>query len=341
MLGCHGLGPATLAAGRGSYNDVIARTSAEQTLGLIVRLRYSDPIGLLTIASVTANLRFAASTKSEVGYGPPSSYQGAIVPFAAGVEYEDNPTISYIPIEGQAFLREWLQPLSLTTLVSVMQEARGSSSLIPLLVAGMNNLRSGPDAAAIEREAFLRVVALLYDLHSRGIVNWSSSAETPGRCELTFYNYAPSDKSEIDDLLRLLRLSGGTRNGAPIRIPLKLGVGVGSPTNLMLETRSVAGILRTIADLVEVPEKDVTAGVVTANKRVSLAGDVAFVIRSSDTFPKRSSLAVEHRGAWFYVDDTDLTSKAIFVAVEAIFQSALAEATGAGRGTPVLTLPVR
>jgi len=44
---------------------------------------------------------------------------------------------------------------------------------------------------------------------------------------------------------------------------------------------------------------------------------------------------------WFYLDDTDLASKALFQAVETIFQSRLADATGAGRGTPVLTLPVR
>ena len=55
------------------------------------------------------------------------------------------------------------------------------------------------------------------------------------------------------------------------------------------------------------------------DKPVSLAGHVAFVIRSSDRFPKRSSVAVEHRGGWLYVDNTDLTSKAIFVAVQSIF----------------------
>jgi len=101
LLGCQALGTATLSAGRGSYNEVIARTNAEQTLGLIVRLRYLDPIGLLTVANVTANLRFTEAAKSDVGFGPPSNYQGALVPFSAGVEYEDNPTISYTPIEGQ------------------------------------------------------------------------------------------------------------------------------------------------------------------------------------------------------------------------------------------------
>ena len=136
-------------------------------------------------------------------------------------------------------------------------------------------------------------------------------------------------------------MTGNARDGAPIHIALKLGVGAGNPNDLMLETRSIVGILRAVADLVEVPEKDVTAGVVTPNESPLLASAVAFRIRSSGTFPTRSTVAVEHRGSWFYLDDADLASKAIFQAVEAIFQSRLAEATGAGRGTPVLTLPVR
>jgi hypothetical protein len=341
LLGCHALGTTTLAAGRGPYNDVIARTSAEQTLGLIVRIRYLDPIGLLTVASVTANLRFTASTGVQVGFGPPSNYQGALIPFSAGVGYEDNPTISYTPIEGQAFLREWLEPLSLPTLVSAMQEMRRADALLPLLVERMNHLRSDPDAPASERAAFLHAVALLGELRRRGIVSWSASTDTPVRCELTLSAYAPSDRAEIDDLLRLLRVSADGKNGAPIRIPLKLGAGVGGPTDLILEMRSVAGIMRTVADLVEVPDRDVTTGVVTPNEPPSLASDVKFLIRSSDSFPKQSVIAVEHRGSWFYLDDTDLSSKAIFQAVQTIFQSRLAEATGAGRGSPILTLPVR
>jgi hypothetical protein len=51
LAGCQILGPAALSVGRGAYNEVIARTSSEQTLGLIVQLRYSDPIGLPAVSS--------------------------------------------------------------------------------------------------------------------------------------------------------------------------------------------------------------------------------------------------------------------------------------------------
>lgn len=341
LLGCQALGPATLAAGRGAYNDVIARTSAEQTLGLVVRMRYSDPVGLLTVSSVTANLQFALSAKSEIGIGPESHYNGNLVPLTAGVGYEDNPTISYTPIEGQAFLREWLAPLSLVSLVSVMQEARHSSAFVPLLVERMNHLRSGPDASDDERDGFLHVAATLGELHRRGIATWSGEKGPPERYELTLSGYAPDAQAEVEDLLQRLDVRGDTRSGAPIHIPIELGAPDGTRASLRLDTRSVAGIMRTVADLIEVPEKDVAAGVVTPNESPSAAGDLALRIRSSDGYPSHANLAVSHRGSWFYLDDTDLASKAIFQGVQTLFQSRLADATRAGAGTPVLTLPVR
>src|SRR5213593_2596652 len=92
-----------------------------QTLGLLVRLRYSDPIGLLMVSSVTAGLKFSAAAKGEAGFGPLANYAGNLVPFSAGIGYEDSPTISYTPVDGQAFLREWLAPVTLETLALVMQ----------------------------------------------------------------------------------------------------------------------------------------------------------------------------------------------------------------------------
>ena len=77
------MGPTALGVGRGAYNDVISRSGSEQTLGLIVRLRYSDPIGLLAVASVTAGLKFNAEAKTEVGFGPRANYAGALVPLDA------------------------------------------------------------------------------------------------------------------------------------------------------------------------------------------------------------------------------------------------------------------
>src|SRR5262245_60618366 len=144
LAGCQTLGPAALGVGRGAYNDVIARTSSEQTLSLLVRLRYSDPVGLLMVSSVTAGLKFTAAAKGEAGFGPRANYAGSLVPCSAGIGYEDNPTISYTPVDGQAFLREWLAPVMLETLALVLQAAARQDAFILLLVERMNGLCNSP-----------------------------------------------------------------------------------------------------------------------------------------------------------------------------------------------------
>jgi hypothetical protein len=171
LAGCQTLGPAALGVGRGAYNDVIARTSSEQTLGLIVRLRYSDPVGLLMVSSVTAGLKFSTEAKGEAGFGPRANYAGNLVPFSAGVGYEDSPTISYTPVDGQAFLREWLAPVTLETLALVMQAAARQDRLILLLVERVSGLRNSASATAEERIAFQRVATLLSEFRDLGVAS--------------------------------------------------------------------------------------------------------------------------------------------------------------------------
>ena len=86
LAACQTLGPTALGLGRSAYNDVIARTSSEQTLGLIVRLRYSDPVGLLMVSSVTAGLKFTADAKGEAGFGPRANYAGSLVLHHSGFD---------------------------------------------------------------------------------------------------------------------------------------------------------------------------------------------------------------------------------------------------------------
>lgn len=337
LSGCQGLGPATLGAGRSAYNDVIARTNSEQTLGLIVRLRYSDPIGLLAVSSVTANLRFSASAEGQAGIGPESNFAGNLVPFSAGVAYEDNPTISYLPVDGQAFLREWLKPVSLETLVLVLQAGENLDALLRLLVDRMNDLRSADDAPPDARAGFAHTVKLLDQLRVLGLVAWVPPSGPAGRWEMVVSGYAPTHAPEVEELLRLLGIARDTRKGAPIQIPVELGVRAGGFTGLALQTRSIAEIMRAAADEVEVPDEHVKTGVVTPTR----AGGISLRIHSSRKAPRGANVALKHRGFWYYVDDTDLASKRTFQNIQALFLSGLSEATRNQQKAPVLTIPVK
>ena len=108
LCGCATVGPQSITAGRGVYADVINRTEDEQILNVIVRLRYDETFGMMSVASVTANLRFSAQATTNIGVGDSDNYTGNLVPLSAGVAYEENPTISYVPLSGEDFMRRML-----------------------------------------------------------------------------------------------------------------------------------------------------------------------------------------------------------------------------------------
>jgi hypothetical protein len=304
LAGCQILGPAALGTGRGAYNDVIARTSSEQTLGLIVRLRYSDPFGLLAVSGVTAGLRFSTQAKGEAGFGSPGSYAGALVPFSAGVSYEDNPLISYTPVDAQGFLREWLAPVTLETLALSLQGAARQDVLMLLLtlVERMNGLRLGAGATVEERTAFHRAATLLAQFRDRGMAWWVQESGATGRYELILSHYSPGRISEVEELLRLLDLHGNPAQESTIRIPVALGVRDGNFDGLALQTRSVSEIMVNVAASIEVPGEHVKEGLVEARSDPPEgSGTLGPILRihSSRSAPRQANVAVQHRGWWY------------------------------------------
>ena len=346
LAGCQILGPAALGTGRGAYNDVIARTSSEQTLGLIVRLRYSDPIGLLAVSNVTASLKFSTQAKGEAGFGSPASYAGALVPFSAGVTYEDSPLISYAPVDAQAFLREWLAPVTLETLALAMQGSPGQDvfMLLLVMVERMNGLRLGVGATVEERTAFHRVATLLAQFRELGMALWVQESGAPGRYELILSNYSPARIAEVEEFLRLLELQGNPAQESTIRIQVALGVRDGNFDGLAVQTRSVADILHTVAVSIEVPGEHVKEGLVQVRSvPPEASGTMGPILRihSSRSAPRQANVAVQHRGWWYYVEDTDLASKRAFLLIQTLFLTRLSEATRGTQATPLLTIPVK
>jgi hypothetical protein len=128
--------------GRGLYTQVISDTDSQQTLQLIVRTRYGEPSGLISVSSVTANLRTTATANSQIGVGPTANYQGNLVPLSLGLAYEENPTIDYTPVQGERYAKSLLSPIGLDMLVLLLSMERAPHRLIPILVKQVNGLQN-------------------------------------------------------------------------------------------------------------------------------------------------------------------------------------------------------
>ena len=105
--------------------------------------------------------------------------------------------------------------------------------------------------------------------------------------------------------------------------------------------RSMMEILQVASKEVEVPKQDIDLGVVSVSTSIDLSSSEGatgwFVVKSSDSEPSNSSLKIEYRGNWFYIEDTDLQSRETFAVLTALFAVVGGTVPGAH---PVLTLPV-
>ena len=345
-VSCEAAGPRAIAEGRAVYNEVITRTGDEQVLGMIVKHRYDESFGMLDVTAVTSQLHVTAETAINVGVGDQDSYEGNLVPFSAGLSYEEAPTISYVPVSGEALMTRLVAPVSLSQTLTLGQLSRVPGQAIALMVNRVNGLinSSGvPDGsggpAGDGAADFRRVAELLVAAQTQGCGDFVT---TGNEHFLLLHDYRGAHDDLVRELLQKLRLTAFEADGRELHIPIRPGLGTPPQGDaILVETRSVLDLLRVVGDAIEVPAPHLDAGVV-APAVAPPAGDEAtpFIrIRSAAERPQNATVAVAHRGWWFYIDATDTASKRDFVLLRAVISMGL-ESEPNGRSAPVLTLPV-
>ena len=141
LLGCSTVGPSSLSRGRVAYNEVLTETNAEQCLASIVKARYGQISTILAVSSINASIRFRASGGVNIGVGNAASYAQNLVPLSVGAAYEENPTITYLPVQGEEHIKGLLAPVSLDVLISLVNSAAFDPSVaFILLVTRINRI---------------------------------------------------------------------------------------------------------------------------------------------------------------------------------------------------------
>jgi hypothetical protein len=335
--GCAWLGPEIIRSGRPAYNDAILATGDQQLLQNIVRLRFGDSVGFLTVSSVTANVSFTSSATAQLGLGGPSSnYTGNLVPFAAAVSTEQNPTISYTPVSGDSLVRQFAAEVPLDLAILIMNFAHSQETAWFALFRRVNNLRNPdfpePPVLATDPQ-FREVAALAGALQRHGTLYWVRLTGAQTGYAMVLHSYSPHNSREVARLVELLGVARPAREGDDVVIPVRLSVGSPDPGAIALETRSLLELMRLAAAAIELPAD--TAGAA----RYPAAGPAGRGIRIhvADGPPAQARVAVAYRGRWYYVADDDQVSKQWFTMLQLL---AGAQTPGAGGVGPVLTVPV-
>lgn len=185
--GCSAFGPAALETSRLQYNEVVKKTTEEQLLLNIVRLRYTDTPSSLAVSVIAAQFEVAKTfqlTPFFVASGAEVAKTWAAVLPQLGIAGADRPTFSLTPLDDQEFTRKLFTPLPLDGIIYLAKTTWPIATVFRLYLENLNwipnaQTASGPTpkVAPIYRE-FLQGVRGLQALQERGQVVFTVEERT-------------------------------------------------------------------------------------------------------------------------------------------------------------------
>ena len=171
FLGCGKLGPKAIRIDRNNYNSAIQRSSDEQLLLNLVRLKYRDNPSFLEVSSVATQFTVSADAKAIAEF--PANTGINIFGLGAGAAYAERPTITYTPLQGDKFIHRVLSPISLENVSLLYHSGWSIERLVRLCLQRIEHLKNAPGASgptpkyAPDYEGFARAAQLLRFLQVR------------------------------------------------------------------------------------------------------------------------------------------------------------------------------
>ncbi len=340
LSGCTVVGPDAIRSGRMAYNEAITETNNQQMLMVMVHNRYEEANHLLTVASLTANVRVSGSAQIEAGFGDGDNYDGNLVPFRGGFVYEENPTISYTPVTGEAYLGQVISPLPLPVVARITRALPRPEFAYSMLISSVNGIRNPAFLYEGQRDdpRFERLVALMTGLTQRQCLHWIGRGSDPEASDLLI-EARGSCALAADELLALLELPVESREGTRVQVPVTLSEEGAIPGGVTISTRSIWELVEIMSAAVQVPTADQRGGMVSTMPASGRPGR-GLRIGYAESRPETAYVAVEHRDGWFYIDQADLETKRYFKLLESLWTAAMSKALGINANAPVLTVPV-
>ena len=343
LVGCQSYGPATVPGDAFDYSAAIARSRSDQMLMNIVRARYVQVPNFLTVSSVIAGYTYQGGAGIQA-QGALGNFDEEFVQGSANLGYIERPTITYSPLQGEAFSRRMMRNIPIDVLFALGQAGWPPDVLFRIAVDRVGNAQNMAfTAAEVAVNAEEQVANLtIYDR----VINLVTEMQWAGDLEVVekvtdgseILRFSPEMSEEnAGKVLEFKELVGLDPDRQEFRVTdstTQLGA-----DDVLVQSRSLLAMINFLSLGVEVPDADAVAGrVIVTPAFVQEAFKERGPIRilSSVERPSDPYAAIRYRGHWFYIEAGDHMSKRTFNAMQLLFELLAPGDTGAA---PLLSLP--
>jgi len=333
------IGPQSLPRDRAAYSSGLADSWKEQMLLNIVKLRYIDAPIFVDISSITTGYSLTQTASVGAQVTTPGAATQENVGVGAALGY--TPTITYSPLTGSAFIQGLLTPLAPTLVFGAIQNGVPADLIllsVVISVNGVKNQQTTLNGITPADPEFERVRALLRKIQISGGVRTYVKPDPKGPTTIVALrkaDIAPEIVEDIRELRGLLKLKQDAEEFTIVQAPVS-----SSDTEIAMMTRSVISVMQNMAANVEVPAEDLAkTRAFPGYEKDQLAPDKRMIrIHSSKQKSPDAFVSVNYRNTWFWIDDSDLRSKEVFLQLMNLFSMA---DTAPRAAAPVVTIPAR
>jgi hypothetical protein len=343
LTGCKHLGPKTVAVDRFDYSTAIGDSWKQQTLLNIVKLRYMDLPVFVDVASIVNGYSVQTGVNVNGTLSSQNAVQGNFASIGGTAIYTDRPTITYVPMTGEKFLRGLITPIDPKNIFFLLQSGYAADFILGMAVESLNGVRNRSTSGGAVREAdpaFLRALALLREVQAAGAfgmrVEEDKAKVSTGVVFLRRDDVPPEITEKGAEIRRLLKMPA-----EPQKFVLTYSPARGADNELAVNSRSMLQIMQAFASHVDVPEahlKDHSAWPSLENASTPEGSQHNVQIHSGKEKPAGAFAAVRYRDYWFWVDNSDFQTKRALTVIMFIFT--LSD-SGSAEKLPLITIPAQ
>jgi hypothetical protein len=294
------------------------------------------------VASIVAGYSFQTGVSANGVLSSQKAVQGNYVGVGGQAIYTDRPTITYVPLTGEKFLRGLITPIDPKNIFFMLQAGYAADFILALTVESLNGVRNRSTTGGTVREAdpeFVRALQLMREVQAAGAFGMRVEEDkAKGATGVVFFrrdDVAPEIAEKGAEVRRLLKLPADQQRFVLTYSPVR-----GAEGELAVNSRSMLQIMGAFASYLDVPEAHLQDH--SASGSFEHAGDgtrqESVQIHSGKDKPADAFAAVHYRDYWFWIDDNDLRTKRALTAV--MFFFTLAD-TGTNDKLPLITIPAQ